>query len=59
MKKYIISFSGAVDIEADSEDEARKKFFDLSDEEIGQAIEEYDEIQEQEYDRSDGTSSAL
>ena len=46
MKTYIVSFNGAIDVEADNEDEAREIFMRLSDEEIGRAIEEYDEITE-------------
>lgn len=48
MPSYIVSFSGAVDIQADSEAEARRKFLDMSNEEIGQAVDEYDEIALQE-----------
>lgn len=46
MKRYIISFSGAIDVEAENEEKARAIFMDMSDSEIGAAIEEYDEIKE-------------
>ena len=48
MKNYIVSFCGAVDISADTENEAEKKFSELTDAELGAAIEDYDEINESE-----------
>jgi len=49
MKKFIVSFSGAVDIEAKDENEAREKWLDMEDVDIGHAVEEYDEIKESDH----------
>ena len=46
MKKYIISYSGAVDIKAKDEEAALQQFFNMTDAELGATIEEYGEIEE-------------
>ena len=45
LKTFRISFSSTVDIQAENEEEAKKIFFNMSDEEIGATIEEYESIE--------------
>ena len=42
--KYRFSYSGVVDIEAETQDEAEKEFFAMSNSEIGYTIEKFDEV---------------
>lgn len=44
IKTFRVSFSSAVDVQAKNEEEARAIFHNMSDEEIGATVEEYDNI---------------
>ena len=46
MAKFMFSYSGAMDIEAETQDAAEKEFFSMTDKEIGHTIEEFDGVQE-------------
>ena len=44
--KYRFSYSGAVDIEAETQKEAEELFFSMTNAEIGATIEEFDGLEE-------------
>ena len=58
MKKFIVSYSGAVDLEAETEKEALETFFNMTNEELGATIEEYEGIEERE-SKSAGVPDAV
>lgn len=48
MPYYMVTYTGAVTIEAENEKEAADVFMQLNDTELGQSVEEYADIQELE-----------